>query len=342
MAHDDIQVTVYQVAPDEAGQRLDAFLAGREPQISRNRFKALIKSGHVVGGGRNLVEPNSRVNPGDRYEVTMPAPEAPEPEPEDIPLTVVHEDADLIVIDKPAGLVVHPAAGNWTGTLVNALIHHCGQSLSGIGGVRRPGIVHRLDKDTTGLLVVAKNDLAHRGLAGQFADRGRSGDLERTYTALVWGAPPRPYGTIEGAIGRDPHNRQKRAIVASGGKPAVTHYRTQKAFAAAQAGSGETLRREIIAACVSCRLQTGRTHQIRVHMAALGNPLIGDRLYGAGFQTKTSKVSAAVAAALKKLHRQALHASTLGFRHPVKGDKMRFESELPLDMKNLIERMQAA
>ena len=332
---------VYQVAPEEAGTRLDAYLASREPDISRNRFKALIKSGHVACNGRTVVEANSRVNAGESYVVSLPPPRAPEPRAEDIPLNIVFEDDDLIVIDKPAGLVIHPAAGNWTGTLVNALIHHCGNSLSGIGGVRRPGIVHRLDKDTTGLLVVAKNDLSHRGLATQFSRRDRAGGLERAYSALVWGVPRPSVGTIEGAIGRDTRNRQKRAVLSRGGKPAVTHYRVMEPFCGPVKADHGKHPTDPVAALVCCRLETGRTHQIRVHMAHIGHPLLGDQLYGAGFQTKATKLSPGSASALRKLRRQALHASTLGFQHPKTGEKILFKSELPDDMDILIERLRA-
>jgi len=336
---------VYAVTDGDEGQRLDTFLAGSDQNISRNRFKALIKSGFVSCGGRTVVEPNSRVNAGASYVVVLPPPEDPTPEPEAIALTIVFEDDDLIVIDKPAGLVVHPAAGNWTGTLVNALIHHCADSLSGVGGVRRPGIVHRLDKDTTGLLVVAKNDLAHRGLANQFADHGRSGDLERDYVALVWGSPTRPAGTIESLIGRDPRNRQKQAIVKIGGKLAITHYKTMETFANARSRSGvhKVAQAAVpVSALLSCRLETGRTHQIRVHMADIGHPLLGDPLYGAGFRTKAATLTPAAAKVAGKMRRQALHAETLGFRHPRTEEKLLFQSKLPDDMTVLIDALRGA
>jgi 23S rRNA pseudouridine1911/1915/1917 synthase len=324
---DERQLLVVEEA--EAGRRLDAFLAGRDSQLSRTRFKALIKSGQVSVGGRTLDEPNYRVNAGDEVSVAIPEPEDATPQPEAIPLDIVYEDEHLIVIDKPAGMVVHPAAGNWTGTLVNALLHHCGASLSGIGGVRRPGIVHRLDKETSGLLVVAKTDAAHRGLTEQFADHGIEGPLERAYLALVWGVPSPAAGTIETLLDRDPKNRQRQAVVRSGGRRAVTHYATAERF------TGE------IASLVRCRLETGRTHQIRVHLAHIGHPLVGDHVYGAGFLTKAERLPAPLAGRVRKFRRQALHAVVLGFRHPVSGDRMKFESELPADMAALVSDFQA-
>jgi 23S rRNA pseudouridine1911/1915/1917 synthase len=244
-------------------------------------------------------------------------------------LIIPYEDKDLIVIDKPAGLVVHPGAGNETGTLVNALIAHCGDSLSGIGGVRRPGIVHRLDKDTSGLLVVAKNDRAHHGLSEQFAAHGRDGRLARSYLALVWGVPERPRGTIAAAIDRSSANRQKMAVSRSAAaRDAVTHYEVL-----------EMLGKPPLASLVRCELETGRTHQIRVHMAHIGHPLLGDRVYGAGFRSSAAKLSGAAKDALNALNRQALHATTLGFDHPVSGKPLRFESPAPADFGTLLEAL---
>ncbi len=320
----------FQAMAEDDGQRLDRFLTGCLPEMSRSRVKTLIKEGHAAREGRTIVEPNTRVKPGERYEIVIPPPESAVPRGEDIPLDVVYEDDHLIVIDKPAGLVVHPAAGNWSGTLVNALIAHCGDSLSGIGGVRRPGIVHRLDKETSGLMVVAKTDRAHRGLAKQFADHGRSGPLERRYTALVWGVPYRRKGTISAALGRKQENRQKMAVVKDGGKEAVTLYEVAETF-----GSGD----EPVAARVVCSLRTGRTHQIRVHMAHIGHPLIGDATYGAGFKTKAQQLGESAQAAIERLNRQALHAHLLGFEHPVTGEPMRFESPLPEDISQLIKQL---
>ena len=319
-----------EVGPGEAGERLDAFLARRDKRFSRNRFKALIKDGQVRLGGRTLSEPNYRVNAGDVIAFTVPELQDPTPLPEAIPLTVVYEDGDLIVIDKPAGLVVHPAAGNWTGTLVNALLHHCGDSLSGIGGVRRPGIVHRLDKETSGLIVVAKSDRAHRGLAGQFADHGRKGPMRRAYLGLVWGAPMPASGKIDAPLERDARNRLKRAVVRSGGQAAMTHYETAERFPA-------KIGLPAIAALVRCRLETGRTHQIRVHMAHIGHPLVGDPVYGAGFATKAGTLPQPLGAKVRKFRGQALHAATLHFAHPVSGEILAFESEPPPAMTALID-----
>jgi len=324
MEHFDILAT-----EDDAGTRLDAFIAAKSDRFSRSRFKAMIKQGLVAVGGRTIVEPNYRVNGGETVRITLPPPDDPTPQAEDIPLDVVYEDDNLIVIDKPAGLVVHPAAGNWTGTLVNALIAHCGDSLSGIGGVRRPGIVHRLDKDTTGLMVVAKNDDAHRGLTEQFADHGRSGDLERAYLALVWGAPRRAAGTIDAPLARSGTNRLKRAVVTSGGKHAVTHWRRLSTFGAG--GKGDP-----VAALIECRLETGRTHQIRVHMAHIGHPLVGDRDYASGFSTKANRLPDPLKEMVTHFHRQALHAAILGFQHPRTGEFLRFESPPPADLGALL------
>jgi 23S rRNA pseudouridine1911/1915/1917 synthase len=249
------------------------------------------------------------------------------PQPEDIALRGVHEDAALRVRDKPAGLVVHPAAGNQTGTLVNALIAHCGASLSGIGGVMRPGIVHRLDKDTSGLMVVAKTDRAHRGLAEQFADHGRSGPLERGYLALVWGAPARAEGTIDAPLGRSTRSREKIEVKREGGREAITHYQIAERYGAAG--------RPPVASLVECRPETGRTHQIRVHLAGIGHPVIGDRTYGAGFATKVALLPEPARSLAAAFPRQALHAYLLGFEHPVSHKEMRFESKLPADISAL-------
>src|SRR5437868_2760930 len=287
---DQDRIETIEVATDEAGARLDRVLAARlaepaagalaaSPGLSRSRLKALILAGRVAISGSTIRDPGHRVNVGDTITLAVPPPEPAEPGPEDIRLAVVYEDSELIVIDKPAGLVVHPAAGNWTGTLVNALLAHCGESLSGIGGVRRPGIVHRLDKNTSGLLVVAKTDAAHRALAAQFADHGRKGPLERGYLAFVWGAPDRPKGRIDAEIARHPHARDKMAV-REGGRPAVTEWEMAERYF----GVGP----EPVASLLACRLKTGRTHQIRVHLAHLGHPLLGDGIYGPGFRTKTA------------------------------------------------------
>ena len=324
------KVTRFSVEAGAAddGERLDRFLANHVPDMSRSRLKDLIKAGHAAQDGRTIVEPNLRVKHGERYDIDVPPPEPATPKGEAIPLDVVYEDDALIVIDKPAGLVVHPAAGNWTGTLVNALIAHCGDSLSGIGGVRRPGIVHRIDKETSGLMVVAKTDSAHRALAKQFADHGRSGALERRYQALVWGVPFPPRGTIDAALARKPQNRQKMSVVSEDGKAAVTHYEVAERY-----GRGEAH----LAARIICALETGRTHQIRVHMAHIGHPLIGDPVYGTGFKSKTQLLPEQARKTVEKLPRQALHASVLGFEHPEAGAFMRFESELPKDLLGIVK-----
>ncbi|MCX5516326.1 RNA pseudouridine synthase [Kaistia algarum] len=320
------------VEPEAAGRRLDAYMAAAIPDMSRSRLKALIEAGHVRLGGATIVEGKRPVNSGDQIQLTLPEPEQAEPEGEDIPLDVVFEDENLLVINKPAGLVVHPGAGNWTGTLVNALIAHCGDSLSGIGGVKRPGIVHRLDKDTTGLMVVAKNDRTHRHLANQFADHGRTGALERGYRAFVWGVPSLPYGLVDAPLGRSSVNRQKMAVVKTGGREAVTHYQLVESY-----GAGRTP----IASLLDLRLETGRTHQIRVHMAALGHPLLGDPDYGKGFLTKVGLLPEPARGLVAKFPRQALHAWLLGFQHPVTRETMHFESELPEDLTELLEALKA-
>jgi len=303
-------------------------------EFSRSRLQSLIKQGQVRLKQRTIVEPGRRVKCGDEYELTVPEAEDATPQAENIPLDVVFEDEHLIVINKPAGLVVHPAAGNWSGTLVNALLHHCGDSLSGIGGVRRPGIVHRLDKDTGGLMVAAKSDRAHRGLTKQFADHGRNGPLERAYLALVWGALARPKGSIEAALGRSSSNRLKMAVVREDrGKHAITHYERLKRYLDEDGVARASL--------VRCTLETGRTHQIRVHMAHLGHPLLGDEAYGAGYKASSRNLSEQARQALQNLHRQALHAATLGFEHPVSGEHLHFESPLPADLQFLLDALEA-
>jgi 23S rRNA pseudouridine1911/1915/1917 synthase len=317
---------------ESASDRLDRAAAQAWPDISRSRLQVLIRDGRVTVNGRAATDPKQKVSGGAAIALDLPPAAPPEPQGEAIALTVVYEDDDLIVIDKPPGLVVHPAAGHESGTLVNALIAHCGESLSGIGGVKRPGIVHRLDKDTSGLLVVAKNDRAHRSLADQFADHGRTGPLERAYLAIVWGVPGRGNGTVEAPLGRSSHNREKMAVVpADKGRYAITHYAVEETL--------PTRAKEPIASLVRCELETGRTHQIRVHMAHLGHPLLGDRLYGAGFRTKANRLSETQQAILTSLDRQALHAAVLGFEHPRTGETLRFESDLPADMGALLEAL---
>jgi 23S rRNA pseudouridine1911/1915/1917 synthase len=319
---------------DKIGLRLDQFLAAECPDITRSRAASLIKQGHVSAGGAKIVNAAYRIKADDAFEVALPEPEPAEPAPEAIPLTVLYEDDALIVIDKPAGLVVHPAAGHWTGTLVNALIAHCGDSLSGIGGVRRPGIVHRLDKDTSGVMVVAKTDAAHRGLAAQFADHGREGELLREYRALVWGRPIPLKGIVETEIGRHPTNRLKMAVVRRDGKYAHTSYSVRLSLP--EGGKSESA---AVASLVDCTLLTGRTHQIRVHMAHIGHPIIGDDLYGSGFRSKTRALPEEARSAIMIMARQALHAAVLGFVHPIKDVFLRFESELPGDMRQIVEAL---
>jgi 23S rRNA pseudouridine1911/1915/1917 synthase len=321
-----------EAGADAAGQRLDQWLAARlAPDLSRGRVQALIKQGAVRIGGKVAESAKRKLAAGERVEVELPEPEPAAPQGEAIPLDILYEDEALIVIDKPAGLVVHPGAGNWTGTLVNALIHHCGQSLSGIGGVRRPGIVHRLDKDTSGVMVVAKTDHAHRALSQAFADHGRAGDLRRAYVALVWGAPVPAAGTIDAPLGRAA-DRLRRAVVPAGrddARHAVTHYQVLERFG----GQGE---RDALASLVECRLETGRTHQIRVHMAHIGHPLVGDPDYGAAFRTKANRLPAPLRDKVLAFPRQALHARLLVFRHPDTHLTMRFEAPLPGDMEELV------
>jgi 23S rRNA pseudouridine1911/1915/1917 synthase len=327
-------------AAEDAGDRLDRVLARHVAELSRSRLKTLIEAGAVAVDGATIRDPSHRVNSGMAISVDVPPPQPAKPLPEPIPLNVVYEDDDLIVINKPRNLVVHPAAGHWTGTLVNALIAHCGESLSGIGGERRPGIVHRLDKDTTGLMVVAKNDAAHQALAAQFADHGKSGEpFERSYLALVWGAPERPHGIIDRPIDRDPRARDRMAV-RQGGREAVTHWQVLERYggsASKSAGKGAKAAKSAaaVASLLLCRLETGRTHQIRVHLASIGHPLLGDEAYGAGFRTKSVLLPPEAQSALAGLGRQALHAHILTVKHPSNSEIMRFRSELPHDLARL-------
>jgi 23S rRNA pseudouridine1911/1915/1917 synthase len=317
------------VGEHEAGGRLDAFLTAAlsrlDCPVSRTRLKSLITEGHVRCDGRLVYGASERVKSGQEFRIVIPAASPFAPQGEAIPLNIVYEDQHLVILDKPAGLVVHPGAGHQTGTLVNALIAHCGDSLSGIGGLRRPGIVHRLDKDTSGLLVVAKNDATHQGLSALFSDHGRSGSLVREYLALIWGIPNRPGGTITASIGRHPAHRSKMAVVVAG-RPATTHWRCLESFS-----QGASL--------VNCRLETGRTHQIRVHMAHIAHPLVGDALYGGGFKTKSALLGLPAQQELLRLSRQALHATLLGFEHPRTGQLLRFESPLPEELQRLVQAL---
>jgi len=320
----------YKVPEDATGERLDRFLvkATADAELSRTRLKSLIEQGAVLVDGQ-AASVSTKLKAGQSVSIVMPEPVDPIPHGENISLNIVFEDEHLLVIDKPAGLVVHPAAGHPTGTLVNALIHHCGDSLSGIGGVKRPGIVHRLDKDTSGLLVVAKSNAAHRGLAKLFADHGRELPLERVYHALVWNVPERITGTVEAALGRHATDRQKMAVVADErGRFAITHWERLETYEAPD-------KAQPIASLIACMLETGRTHQIRVHMAHIGHPVMGDPLYATGFKTKEVHLGAKARNLLGSLGRQALHASILGFEHPVTREEMHFESELPDDIEAL-------
>ncbi|KQM97027.1 pseudouridine synthase [Sphingobium sp. Leaf26] len=304
------------ISQAQAGLRLDRALADLLPDLSRERLKSLIGEGQVASPDVSKINASMKVAVGQSFTVTLPAPVPLDTVAQDIPLTIVHEDADLIVVDKPAGLVVHPAAGNLDGTLVNALLHHCQGQLSGIGGVARPGIVHRIDKDTSGLLVVAKSDKAHEGLARQFKDHS----IERLYAAIVYGVPVPGTGTVDAWVGRSDADRKKMAVHREGrGKHAVTHYRMVERLKGA--------------AMVECRLETGRTHQVRVHMHHIGHPLIGDPVYGRerkGFKSILETLG---------FKRQALHAKSLGFIHPVTSERLMFQSVLPGDMQELLSQL---
>ncbi len=305
-----------RLEPAHAGWRLDRALAAAVPTLSRERLKVLIRTGAVEARGTPVRDPAVKVRGDESLRVAVPEPEPAHNEPQDIPLTILFEDEHLLVVDKPAGLVVHPAAGNRDGTLVNALLHHCGGSLSGIGGVARPGIVHRIDKDTSGLLVVAKTDVAHEGLAKQFAAHS----IDRRYLALVSGVPKASEGSVDAPLARSAANRKKIAIVeGKRGKRAVTHWRRLKILKDS--------------ALVECRLETGRTHQVRVHMASIGHPLIGDPVYGRSGKTHGKL--------LKELgfHRQALHATELGFTHPLTRHRLSFTSPMPPDMQELLRAL---
>ena len=312
-------------------ERLDRVLATAWNDLSRSRLQALIRAGHVAVDGATARDPSLKPPAGARITLEEPEPAAPTPAAESIPLSIAYEDEEVVVLDKPAGLVVHPAAGHESGTLVNALIAHCGDSLSGIGGVKRPGIVHRLDKDTSGLLVVAKTDRAHKSLAEQFADHGRSGPLERAYLAFVWGVPEPRRGMIDAALARSSTNRERIAVVSEEqGRHAITRYAVEATFPHGA---------EPAASLVRCMLETGRTHQIRVHMAHIRHALIGDPLYGAGFRTKVSRLPEGAREIVALLQRQALHATLLQFSHPATGRIMRFESPLPRDLESLREAL---
>jgi 23S rRNA pseudouridine1911/1915/1917 synthase len=321
------------VEGSEGSVRLDRVLAVRVPELSRSRLKALILAGQIAIKATPVRDPAYHVAKGDTITIDVPEAVAAEPAGETIALDVVYEDDDIIVINKPKGLVVHPAAGHETGTLVNALIAHCGTSLSGIGGVKRPGIVHRLDKDTTGLMVAAKNDRAHKSLTEQFADHGRTGAMRRGYMAFAWGVPNRQRGTIDAPIDRHPHAREKMAVRESG-RQAITHWDVTETF---NGRNGKP-----VAAQLTCQLETGRTHQIRLHLAHIGHPLLGDSVYGPHFKTKASALGLQGQAALAALGRQALHAYLLTLEHPRTGEILTWEAALPEDLLLLQTALRAA
>ena len=318
-ATDEARTLAIALPPEAMGERLDKALAAAAPDLSRARIQALIAAGALAFADEVLTDASAKARPG-AYTLLIPAPQAAEPQPQDLALSVLYEDADLIVIDKPAGMAAHPAPGTPDATLVNALLHHCAGSLSGIGGVLRPGIVHRLDKDTSGVMVAAKSDRAHHGLAALFAAH----DIERAYVALTRSAPEPPQGLIVTRIGRSPNDRKKMAVMKSGGREAVTRYAVERRF-----GPPE----RPLAARVLCRLETGRTHQIRVHLAHKGAPCLGDPVYGHG--APALAVREAILAS--GLQRQALHAAALGFVHPLTGKRLRFQTEPPSDMRALEE-----
>jgi 23S rRNA pseudouridine1911/1915/1917 synthase len=308
---------IFEAAIASAGERIDKALAAAAPHLSRARLQALIDQGRVSLGGEPVRDAAAKARPGV-YRIEIPPAAPADPAPESLPLQVLFEDEHLIVVDKPAGMAVHPGPGNETGTLVNALLAHCGTSLSGIGGVARPGIVHRLDKDTSGVMVAAKTDAAHHGLSALFAAH----DIERLYIALTRGAPQPPRGVIETRIGRSPSDRKKMAVLKSGGRIAITRYSLERRFGPAE---------RPLAGRLACTLQTGRTHQIRVHLASKGAPCLADPVYGAGQPAPAVREAIAQAG----LKRQALHAAILGFRHPITRDFLRFETPLPADMAAL-------
>ncbi|MEZ5939598.1 MAG: RluA family pseudouridine synthase [Hyphomonadaceae bacterium] len=341
---------------DAAGARLDKWMSEAFPDLSRSRAKALIEEGRVSVNGAVVTDPRTKVVAGEPYVLDMPPPAPATPQPEDIPLAILHEDPHLIIVNKPAGMVVHPTPGQWTGTLVNALLHHCGDSLTGIGGVARPGIVHRLDKDTSGVMVVAKSEPAHTALVALF----QAHDIERAYLAVTRGAPRPLIGRIETRIARSPHDRKKMAVVrerfvkhdpysddperqddgeTEHGKIAITNYRTLETF-----GRLDDAAAQPAAALVECRLETGRTHQIRVHMAHIGAPVMGDPTYGKNRGVKAFGKGPAFDHAVetaRAFRRQALHAHVLGFVHPITNKPLRFEAPPPEDMSTLIDALRA-
>ena len=316
--------TTHTVLVTMPNYRLDRLLAMHLSHVSRTRLKTLIIKGNVTLDGHTIKDPSYRVKQGQNFCIKIPQPEIAEPNPQKLPLEIVFEDEHLVVINKPAGMVVHPAPGNSDGTLVNGLLAHCGSSLSGIGGVRRPGIVHRLDKETSGLIVAAKHDIAHISLSEQFSAR----TIQRSYVALVWGVPQPMKGCLKNNLGRSPRNRKKIAVRTVGGKIAITHYKVKLTF-----GMNASLLR--------CRLKTGRTHQIRVHMAHIGHPIIGDPIYGGGIRrARQINLNDNLLTKIKSLNGQALHAKTLAFAHPIHQKTLKFNSEIPDEMVKLIGNLE--
>jgi len=334
----ELETEAYTVPDTVDGIRLDAWLASVTPNhLSRNRITDLIKKGKVLVNGCVEISPKRKVLYGEEVALGIPPVEPADPQPEALPLHIRYEDDELLVLFKPAGLVVHPAAGNESGTLVNRLLHHCGDSLTGIGGVQRPGIVHRIDKNTSGLMVVAKTQNAHHHLSNQFADHGRKGALERSYLCFCWGKPAQPKGTMKTHLGRSSGSRRKRAVVsetAPDAKHAITHYETLQHYPARKGA-------EVEASLLRCHLETGRTHQIRVHMSHMGIPLVGDPEYATHFQTRLNRLTKDAASHIATFSRQALHAAVLGFMHPETGEIMHFEEELPTDMQKLQEILES-
>ncbi|MCP4395092.1 MAG: RluA family pseudouridine synthase [Alphaproteobacteria bacterium] len=311
------------VTKTNSGFRIDKFLSRELSDMSRSRLKALIEEGCVIYNGEVTTAPSTKIKDGHEIKITIPEATPANPIAQDIPLDILYEDEHLIVVNKPVGMVVHPAPGSYDGTLVNALLHHCKDDLSGIGGVKRPGIVHRIDKDTSGILVSAKHDVAHNGLAEQFADHS----IDRLYDAIIWGLPSPARGEINAPIGRDPKNRLKMAIAERGGKEAITHYKLLKTFAGC-------------VSLVECSLETGRTHQIRVHFSSIGHHLVGDKIYEGNKKTFTSRIESRESReVLRKFHRQALHAKHLGFIHPITKEKLSFTAPMPDDMAELIKNI---
>ncbi|MCL6230005.1 RluA family pseudouridine synthase [Bartonella bilalgolemii] len=323
----------YITNENACGQRIDQWLAKQyKGELSRSRLQTLIREGYLKIDGQLIKEPKIKLKSNQIIELTIPTSNDAQPRGEALALDILFEDNHVIVINKPAGLVVHPGNGNWTGTLVNALIYHCSDSLSGIGGIKRPGIVHRLDKDTSGVMVIAKNDLAHRNLNAQFADHGRTSALDRRYHAVIWGSPNRNIATIDTFLARSSRDRTKRTVVHSEhthARRAITHFSLLEKYGTCNDATS-------LASLLECRLETGRTHQIRVHMAHIGHPLIGDKVYGNAFKTKSNTLDPEIKNIIDQFNRQALHATSLTFEHPANSKIMSFSSSFPKDLTNLI------